>query len=52
VVGRILSLTEGDFQVEEGDRLRVCQRRFAERTEETSSREIDLLLGNLQRLKL
>jgi hypothetical protein len=41
VVGRIIHLREGEFQQEEEIRLRVCWRRVAEKTEESSSRWID-----------
>lgn len=38
----IVSLREGEFQLEEEICLRVCWRRLAEKTKETSSKEIDL----------
>jgi hypothetical protein len=49
VAGRIMHLREGEFQLEGEIRLRVCWRRIAEKTEETSSKEIDLLSWHLQR---
>jgi hypothetical protein len=43
VARRIMNLREGEFQQEGEIRLRVCWRRIAKKTEETSSKEIDLL---------
>jgi hypothetical protein len=43
VVGHIHSLREREFHLEEEIRLRVRWRRIAEKTEETSSKEINLL---------
>ena len=43
VAGRIMHLREGEFQLEGEIRLRVCWRRIAEKTKETSSKEINFL---------
>jgi hypothetical protein len=52
VVGCIMHLREGEFQLEGEIRLRVCWRRIAEKTEETSSKEIDLLSLAFAKAKL
>jgi hypothetical protein len=49
VVGHIIHLREGDFQVAEGDRSRVCWRRLAGRTEETPGKGSTCFQGILQR---
>jgi hypothetical protein len=38
-----MHLSESEFQLEEEIHLRVCWRRIAEKTKETSNKEIDLL---------
>jgi hypothetical protein len=43
VAGRIMHLREGKFHLKEEIRLMVCYRRIAEKIEETSSKEINLL---------